>query len=194
MARLAVLVVLALAGCSFDGESASIERGKLGKLVLQPADLAREFVRFDEGRQITADSPGGRRSDPARFGRVEGWKARYRRGGTPRTTGPLVVVSRVDVFDSTGGAEDDLAAARADLDDSDLGWNPIDEPGLGDESFAATVVQRGFNAVRHYEVFWRHENATASLSANGFEGRLALSDVLELARKQQRRIADASGG
>jgi len=47
--------------------------------------------------------------------------------------------------------------------------------------------------VRNYQVVWRDDNAVASLTVNGFERKLALSDVLELARKQQRRLARAAG-
>jgi hypothetical protein len=185
------LCVVLLAGCSLaGGDDASIERNELEQLVLQPDDLPRVFVRFGEGRQISADSPGGGRADPTRFGRVEGWIARYRRPGAPQAGGPQVIVSRADLFGSVTGAEDDFEAARAELANGGLGWSPIDEPGLGDESFAATVVQTG--GIRYYQVFWRDDNATAALDVNGFEGKLALEDVLELARKQQRRIARAT--
>jgi hypothetical protein len=186
------LLLVALAGCSLgDGDDASITRSELEQLVLQPDDLPRVFVRFDEGRQISADSPGGRRADRSRFDRIEGWKARYQRPGTPTTAGPLVIVSRVDLFESADGAQQDLEAARADLSDRAAGWKAIDEPGLGDESFAATFVQEGPRPVRYYEVFWRDGNATAALDVSGFEGKLALADGLELARAQQRRIARA---
>jgi hypothetical protein len=191
--RAVVLLVVLFAGCSLGDGGSSIGQGELRQLVLQPSDLSRVFVRFDEGRQIMADSPGGMRADPDRFDRIEGWKARFRRAGTPETAGPLVVESRVDLFESPGGAREDFDAARTDLGESGVGWKPIDEPGLGDESFAATFVQGGLGAVRHYLVFWRDENATALLNANGFDGKFALADVLELARKQQRRIARAAG-
>ena len=194
MRRAALLVVLLLVGCSVGDDDASIEATELAKLVLQPEDLPQAFVRFDEGRQIGIDSPGGRRADPSRWGRINGWKAHYRRSGTSKTPGPIVIESRADVFKDVGGAEDDLGAARADLGDSEFGWKPIDEPGLGDESFAATFVQESaLTPVRNYQVVWRDDNAVASLTVNGFERKLALSDVLELARKQQRRIAHAAG-
>jgi hypothetical protein len=195
--RRAVLVLcLLLAGCSFGGDDGgSVQPGELASLVLQPDDLPREFQRFDEGRQAIADNPGGSRADTERFGRQGGWKARYRRVGTGRAAGPLVIESRADLFDSPGGADEDLGAARADLDEANLDWQPIDEPGLGDESFAATLVQSGgTQGVRYYQVFWRQSNVTASLNVSGFEGRVALSDALELARKQDRRISEASGG
>ncbi|HEV2711768.1 MAG TPA: hypothetical protein VGU26_01625 [Gaiellaceae bacterium] len=186
------LAVVVLAACDPAKDSATIEQGELAQLVLQSDDVPRVFVRFDQGPQLRADSPGGRRADPARFGRTAGWKARYRRSGSTRTAGPLVIDSRVDAFDSASGAEDELEAARDDLDQSELGWKPIDEPGLGDESFAATLVQSGLSEVRYYQVVWREDNATASLNVNGFEGRLPFADVLELARKQEQRIARAA--
>jgi hypothetical protein len=192
--RAVIVLIVLVAGCSFGGEEGGrVELGELSTLVLQPDDLPPVFDRFDEGRQVMADSPGGSRAEPTRFGRRDGWKSRYRRTGTPRTEGPLVVESRADLFDSSGGAKDDLEAARQDLEEGELEWQPIGEPGLGDESFAATLVQGGgTSGVRFYQVFWREANVTASLSLNGFEGRLALAEALELARKQERRISGAS--
>jgi hypothetical protein len=187
-------VLLALAGCSFrDGDTASIEERDLQLLVLQPTDLPRVFAQFDEGRQASADSPGGSRADPSRFDRIEGWKARYRRPGTLRTAGALVIESRVDLFESADGAEEDFDAARTDLGAGTLPWKPIDEPGLGDESFVGTFVQGGTTGVRFYRIFWRDDNATATLEVNGFEGKLTLADVLALARKQQERMERAAG-
>jgi hypothetical protein len=185
------LAILGLAGCSLTGDDggASIGVAELEKLVLQPEDLPRSFVRFDEGRQIAADLPEGARSDPARFGRLDGWKARYRRAGTLQTTGPLVIESKADLFDSGEGAEDDFEAARADTDESEPEWQPIGEPGLGDESFAATLLQgTETSGVRFYQVVWREDNAVASLNVNGFARGLALEDALELARAQEKRI------
>jgi hypothetical protein len=104
-----------------------------------------------------------------------------------------VIESRVDLFESAGGAEDDLEAAREELGETDSRWQPIDEPGLGDQSFAATYLQPGaLSSVRSYLVVWRDDNATASVFVNGFEGRLPLETVLELARDQQRRISAAA--
>jgi hypothetical protein len=182
-------VIALLTACSLDGEPPSVEQNELERIVLQPEDVSRIFVRFDEGRQGLADQAPGPRGDPKRFGRIEGWKARYRRPGTARTSGPLVIESRVDVFDSVSGAEEDFAAAREELRGDGLGWDPIDEPGLGDESFAATFVQ---GRVRYYQVFWRDDNATATLHMNGFEGTLALANALTLARKQQERMGEAA--
>lgn len=187
MRRVAVLVaVLAAAGC-MGGDEPTLGANELARIVLQPGDLPSpgDWVRFDEGRQGTADQPAGERADPARFGRLQGWKARYRRtGARAATKGPLVVESRADVFEGEGGARDELAAHRADLGE---GWRAVDDPAVGEEALAASLVQGN---VSFYVIAWRLDNATASISVNGFE--VSLADALTLARKQQGRIERAA--
>jgi hypothetical protein len=186
---LALLVAALAAGGCMGGDEASFEANQLERMVLQPRDLPSPagWVRFDHGRQVRADQPAGERADPARFGRIEGWKARYRReAATPATRGPLVVETRADVFEDDGGAEDELEAHRAELSGE---WRTLDAPELGDETFATTLTQGN---VRFYVVAWRVENATVSVNANGFDGKLTLSQTVELARKQQRRLERAS--
>jgi hypothetical protein len=188
------LIALLLAGCTSGGDGAAIERRELKKIVLQPSDLPG-FQRFSEGRQGRAEQPGGVTADPARFGRVDGWQARFRHPGTALTSGPLVVESRADLFESPGGAEDELARleeeARAQREARVL----AQAPALGEEAVAATIRQPagvpGARGVRFYLVVWREENVTASVFVNGFEGRVRLEDAIALARKQQRRIEEA---
>jgi len=191
-AALALALLVLASGCSLgNGDDGSITAGELKDLVLQPQDVGAAFQRFDEGRQIGADAPGGSRSDPNRFGRQDGWKARYNRSGTSETRGPLVVESRADLFESSDGAEDELEAAEADAGQTEPGWEILERPQLGDDARAMTVVQgSGRTAVRHYLVIWREANVTASVLVNGFEGKTDLEDALALARKQARRITD----
>jgi hypothetical protein len=172
------------------GSSAAIDKSELKGLVLQSEDLPRAFVRFDEGRQARIDQPGGILAEVDRFGRQDGWKARYRRPGSPATKGPLVVESKVDVFGDSDGAEKELAQERTDLVEG-LRLE-TSAPTLGDESFVATGTQgSGRFAVRFYLVGWRHENAAATVLANGFEGKLTRAQVVALARRQQARLAAA---
>jgi hypothetical protein len=190
MRGLALLViVVSVAGCSLGGDNggASIEREQLKDLVLQPDDLPDVFLRFDEGRQGIADDPGGSRGDPTRFGRIDGWKARYRRGGSAETRGPLVVESRADVFESSSGAEEELTALEPE------GFTSIDPPALGDEARAFQTVQAGVgDGVRYYQLAWREDNATASLLVSGFEGKFTFDEALALARKQAARLSRAA--
>jgi hypothetical protein len=181
-------LALLLAGCSLGGDgSASIERAELEGLVLQPDDLSAAFSQFDQGRQGIVDRPVGERSDPARFGRIDGWKARFRRAGSARTRGPLVIASLADLFESADGAKDELEA----IDES--GFDAIDAPELGDDARAWESVQAaGAGGVRYYLIAWREENATASLLVSGFEARLTFDDALGLARKQAARMSRAA--
>ncbi|HKG10750.1 MAG TPA: hypothetical protein VKB07_09265 [Gaiellaceae bacterium] len=192
MRRLAILVAVALAagsGCMGD-DSSAIDKSELKGLVVQPSDLPNAFIRFDEGRQTRIDQPGGTLAEVDRYGRQDGWKARYRRPGSPATKGPLVVESKVDVFGDSGGAEKELAAERDDVVEGLRVEG--DAPDLGDESFVATGTQgSGRFAVRSYLVAWRHENAAATVLANGFEGKFTREQAIELVRKQQARLAAA---
>jgi hypothetical protein len=160
-------MLLGLAACSVGGDEKTIDEARLDEPVLQrgdvPSGLRRTYVRS------LADWP----ASTVRFGRA----------GTA-----LSIVSSIHVLESRDAAEERLDAER-DAVDRKPDSQPIDEPGLGDESFAATIRQAG---VRRYEVFWREHNAAASVKVEEFEGRMALADVLALARKQERRIADAA--
>jgi hypothetical protein len=186
LALLALAFALAASGC-MGGDGSAYEPGDLERMVVQPDDLPKMWIRFDEGRQVSADQPTGERSDPARFGRLEGWKARYRRPGSPRTKGPLVIESRADVFEGEDGARDDFEAYREELAAS--GTSVEDESGLGDDAIVSTLVQ---GDVRFYLVLWRDGNAVAAINVNGFERRLRRRDAVDLARKQQRRIENAA--
>jgi hypothetical protein len=195
--RRASLLLAALAllgGCSGDGDGA-ISEGKLPELVLQPDDLPRVWSQFDEGRQGLADAPAGRRADPARFGRKGGWKARYRRAGSVRTQGPLVIESRADLFADADGARRDLDALEDDLEASLGGSSKHVEADIGEEAVAASALQgTGRRAVRFYSVAWRQDNVVAAMLVNGFASSLTLEEVLRLARRQEERIARAREG
>jgi hypothetical protein len=186
-----VVVVLALAaGCGSSGSRVSVQQ--LPKLVLQPSDVPAAFERFDEGAQVNLDRVPGPRYDTTRFGREGGWKARYRRAGSAQTEGPLVVESRADVFGKASGADDDLAAYRDQFAHA-VGARIIAAPKLGDSAVAMTQLQAGSPGVRYYSIAWRDTNATGSIVASGFEGKLTLADAAALARKQEHRMAAAAG-
>jgi hypothetical protein len=166
-------------GCSVGGDPASIDAGALESIVLQQEDVGEPFVSFDAGPLQIVDRPRG----------GTGWKARYRRAGSAKTRGPLVVESRVDRFDDAGAAEDGLAAAVQEL--RTRGWSDVDSPRIGDE--AHSLQQRGeaVTPVQYFMVVWRHANVVASVTASGFVGKLTLEEVLELARAQQGRTEAA---
>jgi hypothetical protein len=191
--RALVALVVVVAGCAGgDGDEQAVPATKMRLVVLQPADLSKAFVRFDQGPVRLADTPPGPRGDPERFGREGGWKARYRRPGSPATKGPLVVESRIDLFEGEDGAKSEFDAYREELESEAGGagrW--LDVPRIGDDAQAVTSGSGIANSVRVFRLVWRDGNVTAAIAVNGFEGKLRLADVLELGRKQQRRIAAA---
>ena len=189
-----LLAVVALAGCG--GGTKNVSESALPKLVLQPADLPPMFVRFDAGTLSPRDLSAPR-TDPSRFGRRGGWKARYRRAGSAATRGPLVVQSTVDLFDSAGGARRDLRAYRIQFEVavSQPGTKLVPAPTMGGASYALAQRQPGaIRPVLFFTVAWRDRNVTASVLVEGFEGRITLGDAAALALKQQRRIARAGSG
>lgn len=191
-----LLVLLALAGCSFGddgGPTASAAEGD--ELVLSLDDVGRPFLQFDEGEQRRADMAPPR-DNPDRFGREGGWKARFHRGGTPATRGPIVIESRADLFETTGGADDDFDLYKEALDELAFGaaGEPLEPPPrLGEASHAVTFRQGAPpTAVRHYAIAWRQGNVTGYVTANGFDGKMTLTEVVALARKQEVRIERAT--
>lgn len=166
------------------------------RLVLVSADLPGVFAQFDGGKLVLADFLPGPREDPERFGRLSGWKARFKRGGDPKTAGPLIVESRADLFEDSAGADQDLDAYREQFEEaraaSPGSARLLDVASLGEEATGFTLRQPGSPTVRHISVAWRDENATASVSVSAFEGKLTLGHVLALARKQEHRIVVAA--
>jgi hypothetical protein len=177
-------LVIALAGCGSSGKT--IPTDELSKLVLQPTDLPPGFAAFYQGPQLSADQTGPQ-SDPKRFGRTGGWIARYNRGGSPKTRGPLVVASRVDLFKDSGGAKRDFQLYPAQLDQ--VGAKKVDVESLGDQGFGVVALRTGAVDVRSYAIAWREHNATAEVELNGF--KLTLTEALALARKQELRLRNA---
>jgi len=186
----ALLLVALMAGCGGSGHT--LRDAQLSDVVLQPADLPGAFTQFDVGRQARLDRVAGPRYDATRYGRESGWKARYNRPGTAQTKGPLVVESRVDLFHDSKGAQTDLEAYRVQFQETPAS-RIVAVPKIGEGSVAAEQMRAGTPPVRFVTVAWRDGNVTASVAVNGFAAHTTLADAVALARKQEKRIADALG-
>jgi hypothetical protein len=190
-AAVLVATVLAALAAGCGGSEKRVERQELASVVLQPKDLGAAFTRFDAGRQGLVEQPRGSRSDPSRFGRVVGWKARYRRPGTARTTGPLVVESRADLYEGDGAAKD-LEALRAQLAEG-VG-KALPAPEVGAEAFLWESSQAGSpKRVVTITCVFRESGVLGVVTATGFEGGLRAADVVALSRLQEARIRAAAG-
>ena len=190
-----LVLPVALAACGGGGEPKPL---RLDALVLRPADLGPRFSRFDVGPQTRLDAHEGPRHDPERFGRQDGWKARFRRAGaTAATAGPLVVDSRVDAFRDEGGAKDDLEAYEEEWNTTVVasGATHADRTrvdGLGDDARALDLLQgTRRTGQRLIVVAWRAGRVTASVSVTGFASKLTLAEVVALARRQDTHIERA---
>jgi hypothetical protein len=190
----AFFCILALAGCSDSDGKTTVSRTELPETVLQSADLGSAWVQFDEGRQARLDAHPGPRAEAARFGRVVGWKARYRRV-SGKLGEPSVIESRSDLFDSTNGADEDLDAYREELEAGIPGSGGtatmLESPSLGDGAFAGELRLGPQVSIT---VAWRRSNATASVLVQGRTGATTLEDALAVAKKQDRRLARAASG
>lgn len=181
---LALALVLA-AGCGSSG-GAKITSKRLSARVLQQGDLPTGFTEFTNSRQATVDTHPGPRADPKRFGRIDGWIARFKRGGTAETRGALVVESRVDLFPSASAAKKDLSAYEGELTATvaNFAGRRLPDPAIGAAARAYAYRQ---GSVRFYLVAWREANATASVLAEGFS--LGPEVAISLARAQEHRLA-----
>jgi len=184
-----VLIILssfAALGCQTAEQH--IAADQLPNLVLQPADLP-SFSQFGLGAQVTADAHAGPRKDPARFGRLGGWIARYRPADAAVRNGPLVVESRADLFPSTSAAKQDLDAYDAEYESTiaRAGGKKLGAVAVGDEARAFTF---GGGSDFFYVVTWRTANSTASILVEG--SAVTLDDALALAFKQSARISAAT--
>jgi hypothetical protein len=170
---------------------------RLASLVVLPEDLAAigdpsAFERFDEGRVLLADQPGGARSDPLRFGRLGGWKARYRRTDSADRSGILVVDSRVDLFADASGAARELDAMVADAPRT--GARAVAPPqSFGDSTVALVIEQPAAESVGYTIVAWRRGPFVGWVQVSGFRGRVSLEDAMALVQGVDARLSAAGG-
>jgi hypothetical protein len=188
-----LLAIVLVAGCGRGDSAPKLRVSLLPKVVLQPQDVPR-LARFDVGRITRFDAPEGARSDPARFGRLDGWKADYKKAGGTKTAGALVVHSQADLFETTDGARKDLDAYREQFR-AGRATSPrsvaLLEPHIGDDAAGVAIRQGGNPGLRIFTVAWTEGRVSASVTVNGFTP-LTTADVLRLARRQERRILVAS--
>lgn len=197
---LAVAGALATAACTTPApeqqDVAALETD-LPTLVVLPEDLdvtavgPQGYQQFDVGPTTASDHGVGPRGDEGRFGRIAGWKSRYKQSGG--TKGPLVVESRVDLFPDAASAGKDLAAYRGELSQHLAADGPSEVTDVGDGSVAVVYRQPGQENVVFATVAWREESLTASVTLNGFEGQIGIDAAVTLARRVQNRIAPVVG-
>jgi hypothetical protein len=190
LAVLTGCVLLALgAGCG-SHTAAPLSDRQLSRLVLQPSELPG-LERFANAREVSSEQSPVLGGDPARFGRQGGWVARYRVSGA--ANGPLLIASTVEMLDGGGGAGKFFGELRKrdQRVEGATGLTSVDLPRVGDESYAYATPHARPGTIRTVAVTWRDGRFVATAFANGFAERMSVRDVLALARRQDRRLADA---
>jgi hypothetical protein len=172
-------------------------RARLAPLVLQLDDLSAigkpaDYQQFDEGPQLRADMPGGSRSDPARFGRLGGWKSRYRVADPTATGIAFSIESRVDLFADPSGPVADLQALAQDAPRTGARVTPVTRP-IGEASVGLVNEQAAPRSIGYYTVAWRRGSILASIVVSGFKEVVALEQATMLAEAVDRRIVREGG-
>jgi hypothetical protein len=168
-------------------------RDRLAPLVLQAEDLAAigkpsDWQLFDEGPMLRADMPGGLRSDPRRFGRLGGWKSRYRVADPAATRIAFVIESRVDLFADPSGPAADLQATVQDAPRMGALVSAAPRP-VGEAAVGLVAEQAPTPSVGYYTLVWRRGSILASIVVSGFKGNVSLEQATALAEAVDRRIA-----
>jgi hypothetical protein len=187
LAPIGLLAAVFIVGCQAETPPDRITAGA-SRLVLQPSDIPEGLSRFDAGplggSRTIGSSPGPRPRSA--------WIARYRQVDPAETDGPLVIESLAAVFPDESGAVADHEQRRRDLGNlPDAEVRSV--PRLGHATFAVTYGQQALpRDVQFFVVAWRHGNATASVTVQGFEGKISLEDAVSLARLQEAHLEEAA--
>jgi hypothetical protein len=84
-----------------------------------------------------------------------------------------------------------MAAYRAQFSQLSGDHKEFAVSGLGQDAVGVTFSQPGGRTLRFFRIAWRSQNATASITVEGFDGQVSQDDALALARKQEKRIEGA---
>jgi hypothetical protein len=183
-----VVALIASSGCG-KGSTKPVSGRVLQKLVLQQTDLPG-FGQFAFGRELRSELDPAFAGDPRKFGRQDGWAARYRRAR--RGPGPLTVASVIDEFARPSDAGDLLAAVRDQERKTSAasGLKTFQPSNLGDDDVGVATARPSAKGVRFVRVTWRRGRFVASVTALGYTQRMSVDEVVALARKQNQRLPD----
>jgi hypothetical protein len=162
-------------------------------MVLRLSDVPTGFEltkgRYISNREATAGNPS--HPDYGRMGRLNGYEATYDKAGG--IFGMLEVVSTASIYRTAAGAHTSFQAGSVGVESSRsprfhrLSVGDV----LGAESrlYKTTTKQNGTSVVV-YAVVWRAGTVNSSILAAGIAGTVDPSDIVALAKKQVRRIAN----
>ena len=165
-------------------------------MVLRLNDLPVGFGQ-DSGHysgNVAAAKEGGSLADFIRWGRINGYESVF---GRRAIVGLIKVSSASNTYKSARGARESLHASyRAALKPQAAGlkFTRLSTGGrIGHESrlYSLTGFKEGGLTGIGYIVQWRYRTVKASVIGAGIDGTVNAQAVVNLARKQQRRIEAA---
>ncbi|MGZ8688375.1 MAG: hypothetical protein ACXWZP_08095 [Gaiellaceae bacterium] len=196
-----VIPVLVLAGLLVAASSAAVPDTK--RMVLRLSDLPARFAleqgHYADNARAAKESSTQTLADFTRWGRVIGYEADFSRDGT---TGILFLSTGASTYTTVKGAgaslRDSFAVAVKPqrLNGQRVVFARVAMTGapLGQEArtYTTNVLSQGVH-VTFFVVLWRHGAVKATLLVGGPRGTLKAAEAVRLARKQQARIAAATG-
>jgi len=186
------------------GVAASTVVAATGKpYVLKLRDLPAGWSITTQGKRSNAQTARENGEPVAAYeawGRITGWRVAFERQGSLKAvlTGPVLIESVASVYRTAGGAraawrDGDLRRARRDPPAGTTVQRLSVGVPLGHASYAIVVtVTTGSNRGSAVAVAWRYDRVIALVIASGIEGTVDASEVITLARRQHKRIMEAS--
>lgn len=201
MTRLAAiaLAVLTLGGVT-QAASASPNPGDPSRMVVQLGDLPPGFTttsRRSRPNATVAMETGVPLATLVGWGRIGGFQAEYARsvdGGSPPRGAAMVSAAASTYRTAKGLARAYRAsAARVTATRTPRYVSRALPGGLGDAAqlWETRFAQDGITVVL-YTVVWRTAGTLSNIAVAGVAGRLAVADVLAIARKHDARVRAAS--
>lgn len=196
-----VATALVLAGLLVGVSSAAAPDTK--RMVLRLSDLPSGFAleqgHYADNARAAKESSTQTLADFTKWGRITGYEADFSRD---RTAGILFLSTGASTYTTVKGAgaslRDSFAVAGKPqrLNGQRVVFERVAMTGapLGQEArtYSTNVVSEGLH-VTFFVVLWRHGAVKATLLVGGPRGTLSAAAVVRLARKQQARVAAATG-
>jgi hypothetical protein len=159
------------------------------RLVDLPAGFGRESGTYVSNAQSAKASATPSLSVLIRWGRINGYDAKYSRSGI---IGLITVESVSSTYKSSSGAAVSLHDSFHAAATASVKFKPLSTGGpIGSESrlYTATVPVGGVTVIT-YAVLWRYRTVKATLLAAGV-GLVNIDSMVDLAQTQQRYIEAA---
>ena len=166
-------------------------------MVLRLRDLPPRFALESSGYRTNATLQREEKAEPRKdyraLGRISGYAASFEKHGL---VGLAHVDSTASTYKTTRGAQRSWSQSVAQVKNGASGFRftRLSVGGLGTRAalFKATTTSSGVS-FDVYVLYWRYRAVFASVTGGGISGGVRRATIVDLARKQQRRIQRVVG-